>query len=63
MNVELGLWIIPLLLTGVIWYMAGQYEEPTGGGYFGDMDIEGAFRSLMAITGTLFVWLVWAVFD
>ena len=60
MNINIGLWIIPLILTIIFFVISKNYKKPTPGGYI-NIDVEGAIRNVWAIIGSLIVWLIYAL--
>ncbi|MEI9428698.1 hypothetical protein [Mesorhizobium sp. Cs1299R1N3] len=59
-SITISWWIIPLMITAALfaWVFSHEFKNRHGYGY----DIEGLFRFMAAIVGSLVAWLVWAIF-
>jgi hypothetical protein len=62
MTITIGLWIIPALLTvaTLVWIFWPQ--DHLGSGYFGSLDIVGAFKALLGTIALLLAWIAYLVF-
>ncbi len=59
MCVDLGWWLIPLIITTLSFTVASWYETPRGG--YLSLDFEGLFRYAAALIISLVTWLVYAL--
>ena len=59
MTIQLGWWLLPLIITICSFIIASWYEVPRGG--YINIDLEGLFRYAAATIISLVVWLIYAL--
>lgn len=59
MSIDLGWWLLPLIVTIISFTVASWYEAPKGG--YINLDFEGLFRYTAALIVSLVVWLIYAL--